>query len=80
MIRRRARAAGVEATVSCHRLRHSFATNLLAGGADLVSVSRLMGHSSVKITEHYVGVSDERLRAVCAKHPRAAKEKVSGGA
>lgn len=70
ILRRRAAAAGVEDVVSFHRLRHSFATALVDGGADLVAVSKLMGHASVTTTAGYVGVSDKRMLDVCKVHPR----------
>ena len=67
-----AERAGVDAEISPHTLRHSFATHLLDGGADVRVVQELLGHASVTTTQVYTLVTVDRLREVYAtSHPRA---------
>jgi integrase/recombinase XerD len=72
VVKRTARAAGLGARVHPHQLRHSFATHLLAGGADLRSVQTLLGHVDISTTSVYTHVSLDHVRAAHRKaHPRA---------
>lgn len=71
MVKRQAEEAGIKKAISPHTFRHSFATALLQGGADLRSIQAMLGHEKIDTTLVYTHISNEQLRkAILEHHPR----------
>jgi integrase/recombinase XerD len=72
IVKKAAAKAGIQRKVSPHTLRHSFATHLVEGGADLPAVQQMLGHASIQTTEIYAHLDQGYLQSVIREfHPRS---------
>jgi integrase/recombinase XerD len=78
VVRRTLKRVGLEGRASAHTFRHSFATHLVEGGADLRSVQEMLGHSDIATTQIYTHVTADHLREVFySTHPRARRRRTA---
>ena len=74
LLKKYAEIAGIKKNISPHTLRHSFATHLIDGGADLRAIQEMLGHQSITTTEIYTHLDKEYLRSnIISYHPRSNK-------